>query len=221
MHGIIRRPEQVGPVTALAFSPGESSLLMGQEDGNIWVWDMKSPLAELVPARAEKAAVTAVAVSPDGRTFATGTRVGGVDYKDMNDFRDLSPGINASAEVTGLAFSQDGRRLAISQSDGSLWIWPVGIPGAPRHGLSGACSPHHPRGGRVRRATLVTCGMDGVVRLWDWDMPSDLVATSYSLEEVIGFAGRATGRNMTRAEWGQYFPSGGQPARPSGPMRRM
>jgi WD40 repeat protein len=86
-------------------------------------------------------AVTAVALSPDGRTVAAGSHAGGVRLWDV-----AGPGgpraISQPLKQPGprlvtptfyrLVFSPDGHLLAGISGDGALWLWDVADPAHPR-----------------------------------------------------------------------------------------
>ncbi|GAA4457844.1 nSTAND1 domain-containing NTPase [Phytohabitans houttuyneae] len=110
-------------------------------------------------------AVTAVVLSPDGRTVATGDQDGTVRLTEVATRRSRHVLADRTGAVSSIAFSPDGRTVAVGRVGGPARLWDVAtgltratLPGGPVGTPSVAFSPD----GR----TLVTGG-DDRVRLWD------------------------------------------------------
>jgi WD40 repeat protein len=174
-------------VTALTLALVRHLLVVGTGLGGVDLWDLTRPsqpwqLSHMDGARLGIGAVeiTAVAVSPDGRTLAIGTAGMGVIIMNISDTsRPLQRARLTEPEglVQGLAFSPDGATLATGSSDGLLRLWDVRGQGKPsltsvQSGAGGlivsaAYSP--------RTQLLATGAANGTVTLWDATDPQDPV----------------------------------------------
>ena len=126
--------------------------------------------AVVAASAAYDARITAMAVSPDGRTFAVGYEKGGLalyDFATRQKVRDFK---GHTKDVRGLAFSPDGKTLASGGDNVRLWN--------PETGEQLAALEGHAEGfgvwGWLRAVAfspdgklLASAGADGTVKLWD------------------------------------------------------
>ena len=117
-------PEGPGP---LLFTRDSKALITaGSMDGTVRVCDLSTRRVRSVLA-GHSAFVSALALSPDGKTLASGS----VDTT-VRLWR-LGPGSSASVRIltghggaaTALAFSPDGKVLAVGSYDGPIKLWNV------------------------------------------------------------------------------------------------
>lgn len=84
--------------------------------------------------QAHTSTIKAVAVSPDGRTIATGAVDGSLRLWHRRTGRPLADLLAdllaAGPQVNGLAFSPDGLHLASCDHAGGVRLWPMWIEGA-------------------------------------------------------------------------------------------
>jgi WD40 repeat protein len=165
-YGPIYRPGQSRDVNGIAFSPYGKLLATAGNDGSMVLWD----LAERTPIgrrpRPWGLFVTAVAFSPDGRSIASGVddRVLLTRIPDGKMLYELAtPGPDAVA----LAFSPNGKLLAIASADGRVqlrdprtgevrsraWVAEDGAVMSVRFSPDGS--------------VLATAGSEGTATLWD------------------------------------------------------
>jgi len=195
-------PRQGDKIFSLAFNPGGKLLASGGRGGEIKLWDVSSQL-QVGPTLSEgRSNVNFMAFSPDGKTLATGHENANIALWDVELMRKLGKSLKAQTQrVSSVAFNFDGRILASSSYDNTIVVWDMasGLPlvtfNSSALNYSVAFSPD----GNI----LASGGMlDGSSRIFLWDM---------NPQNWIAIACEQAGRNLTQAEWEQYFP--GEPYR--------
>ncbi|MFN3649946.1 MAG: WD40 repeat domain-containing protein [Armatimonadota bacterium] len=112
-------------VSKLAFTPDGKILVSGGQDDQIRVWDTAT--GRPLPLKSKAGFIGDVAISPDGRTAASGTFSGSqVTLWDLATNRVVAtlPGADPDRSVLALAFSADGRTLAVGEGD-RIRVWDV------------------------------------------------------------------------------------------------
>jgi len=82
--------------------------------------------------------LTRLALRPDGALLAIGDRTGTVTLLDtarLSILGRIPPGEDAQGPQAALAFSPDGRRLAVYSPQGQILIWSVAHPSSPQVAL--------------------------------------------------------------------------------------
>ena len=114
-----------GPVDAVAFAPGTTTLAVGSAVGRAYLWDTanvnKSIPILIAPTSAQ---VSSVAFTPDGATLAMGTGDGSIYLWDTaSDKITASFTDPESHGVNSVAFAPDGTTLAVGDQNGSTYLW--------------------------------------------------------------------------------------------------
>jgi len=108
--------------TALAFGPNPQTLILGQQSGNSLVWAGQTLRHTLT---GHPLPVTAIALSPHGRTCATASADKSIILWDLGTGQSLRTLTGHWATVESLAFSSDGRFLVSGSQDGTVKRWDV------------------------------------------------------------------------------------------------
>jgi dipeptidyl aminopeptidase/acylaminoacyl peptidase len=129
-----------------------------------------------IPAvAAPPAPVTAVAYHPNGKILVAGTR-GDVAVMDVAKNDVVAHLGGQTARVTAVAFSRDGKRLAVASGEpaksGVVRLYAVDEKTAkfePKGELTGAKDVQYALDFAPDHKTLATAGYDRIIRLWDTD----------------------------------------------------
>ncbi len=161
----VARLERAG--SRVAFAPDGQTFLTGNEDS--------VTLREAATGRDlwtvhQRANIVGLAVSPDGKKFATSNFGGDVRVYDMSKPDAFAPLRGHSARVWSIAFSPDGTRLGGGSSDQMIYLWDVSALGPTNlplqtlrgHGSEVHCLAFSPDG-----KFLASGDKQGAVLLWD------------------------------------------------------
>ena len=171
-------PPPPGALSTVAFSPNGKTLSAGAEGGQ--TEPQANGITYLVDVKTGKQLGTfsgggAEAFSPDGTTLATAGGTGNSqiylwDVATRRKIATLNDHHNSSVE--SLAFSADGRMLAVNDASGTVYVW--NVPGAHggaasipavlalQGGVSSNAVAFSPHG-----TTLAMGGSDGQAYLWN------------------------------------------------------
>jgi WD40 repeat protein len=109
------------PTYALAFTP-DGTLVTGGLGTKVQFWDV--PSGRLVDEWVGHSAyITSLAISPDGRTLATGSGKGIIKLWSLEQRAELLTLPAHERDVGALAFSSDGQVLASGGGDGRVRLW--------------------------------------------------------------------------------------------------
>ncbi len=162
-------------MTAVAWTPGSSTVAVSDKDGSIYLWNPATGRARGRPLTIPGAgrAYTA-AISPDGTLLAAGYSDGTTYLWSLASRHLLAalpdPDPVAGQQVDSVAFSPDGQTLVTADGNGAAYVWPI----TPANQTTvPAMTLPDPAGAGVwsvvfsSRGTLATGDYAGHVYLWD------------------------------------------------------
>ena len=130
---IRRWPSGQYNIQSLAMDAAETTLITGEENGLIRVWDIASGAALERPLAGHTSRVLALAFSADGRLFASGDRNGNVllwtrtgARLDMQFrfYSDVSEVPVKTTFITGIEFSDDDKSIRVTNNVDAQLTWP-------------------------------------------------------------------------------------------------
>lgn len=184
-------------VMGVAYSPDGRWLAAGSSNGMLCIWDVSTGQLTAREPRIMETGIFSMRFSPDSRLLAVGATDGRLWIFHTEDW-DSAPKVRYGHTdgVAVIAFSRDGRWLGTGSNDRSAFIWDLSTDGLEPVVLNGhenwvqglAFSPD----GEL----VITGGWDDRVLFWE------------RRPELLEKAGcQIAGRNLTRAEWEQFFPT--------------
>src|SRR5262249_45973261 len=96
-----------GVVSGVEFGLDGKSVLVGNEDGSVWLWDLASRRLLIPPLR--HAAPVVGAFGPDGKTIRTDGRDGTARLWDAATGQSIGPILRQAGTTEDAAFIADGR----------------------------------------------------------------------------------------------------------------
>ncbi|MFF1605321.1 helix-turn-helix domain-containing protein, partial [Streptomyces mirabilis] len=152
-----------GSVVTVVFGPDGRTLATGDNDGTMRLWDTRSGrLRKNLPGG--DAALAAV-FTPDGRTMAI-AGPDGVELRDTSTGRTRTRLAKQIVDSGPMAFSNDGRTLAISSGGHNVKLWDTAT-GRIRARLAVQSNDVSSLAFGPDGRTLATGGFDGSAKLWD------------------------------------------------------
>lgn len=165
-----------GWIRSLAFAPSGTLLASGSTDQTVRIWDAAT--GQLVATLSGHTGfIGGVTFSPDSATLASASRDGSVRLWDVASGRESSgfsfrtaidPATNLRYWATGVAFSPDGKTLAVGSTEGVVYLIDAAT-GQLIHQLRGHTNWIVIRGLAFSPdgKTLYSAGLDATVRVWN------------------------------------------------------
>lgn len=110
-------------VLKMAFSPDGTSLVTGGKDKAIYVWDVKKGILKSKIENVTKKAITAIAISFDGKYYAHSGLNGVVTVRQTEDNKVLQSFTVSEKGVSSLDFSHSSYLLTVGDQEGKVSIY--------------------------------------------------------------------------------------------------
>ncbi len=115
----------------VAWSPDGKEIASGGQDKKVLVWDAKTGML-IQTLAAHDQDIPCLAWSPSGGTLAAAVRGGNVFLYPRSTWKQSKPlATKAQTSPSALAWSADGKILAVGDSNGAVILWPLPKGGAP------------------------------------------------------------------------------------------
>ena len=180
-------------VRGISVFAGGSLALVGSADGRVDLLDLDTHERVARLSATDRSAVTAVAVSADGRVGVCASRDGKLRVWDIAA-RSLRHTIQSHKErVTSVAISGDGVRAVSGSEDGTVRVWNLELAGR-RHTLSGHTDAVNGVALSADGRTLLSASSDRTIMLWDAEQGVRLKTLAGHPASVTAIAIAADGR---------------------------
>lgn len=201
------RPLTLGSdqANAVAFCPVGHLLVVGTGDGAIQFWDVTDPAEPVTvygPLSTGLRTIRTLAFSPDGGTLCAGGgngETGWIQFWNVADPKQISglgPPVTVIAQaltinnyVSSVAFSRDGKTLAVATELGTLVFWDVADPAQPTAlgpsvttGATQVYSVAFSPNGDTLAVSSATEGGGGLTQLWNISADGRQSAQGQSLD---------------------------------------
>jgi RNA polymerase sigma factor (sigma-70 family) len=204
-----------GPALSVAFSTDGKWIVssggdfqFGHCDFTASIWDAATG-KELRRFSGHWGRIFAVAISPDGKTIATGSEDRTICLWDAATAQELHRLQGHRGKINGVAFSPDGKMLASASDDGSIRLWDVATGRemhlllGHRQGVQTVLFMFMPAEQAVRSVafspagkTLVSASVDGTLRLWEAATGKELRHIGQQQQSINGLALTADGHTL-------------------------
>jgi serine/threonine protein kinase len=116
-------------VEAVAWSRDGSRILSASENGELFLWDLKTR-SRLHAFSRVRGGIWSLAVSPNGRFAVTGGTSSGITFHDLDTLTSRRTLLEETKRVPGVVFTPDGRSVVSCASGGLARVWDVagGVP---------------------------------------------------------------------------------------------
>ncbi|MGD2183579.1 DnaJ domain-containing protein [Lusitaniella coriacea] len=171
-------------VLCVAFSPNKKKLASGSADRTVKLWQVSTG-KQIRTLSGYSAPIAAIAISSDGKLFASGGLDKALRVREMSGR--LIRSIRGKTEILALAFSPDGQQVAIGGGDGriKLWDWQKGreictLEGHRDRAISLAFSPDG--------ETLISGSEDSTIKIWNWQEEREICTLTEHRDRVCALA---------------------------------
>lgn len=162
-------------VDSIAYSPDGRRLAVGYDDQGVRIWDVTNGELKQTIVTGQHSFISNVAFSPDGRWLASGSGDGSVKVWDLTG----ADGGNGTADsgkpvyefdigddIHGVAFSPDGKLLAVGSYDQTVTLWNMAT-GEKVRTMNGNANYVHAVAFSPNGRWLISATHDNAVQVWE------------------------------------------------------
>jgi WD40 repeat protein/transcriptional regulator with XRE-family HTH domain len=198
---VIQTLYHTGSVFDVTFNPKGTRFATTSQDGTIKIWSTVAG-QELLTLYGNESGVVAAAFSPDDSYLATANgaevKVWEVSPTGSQEWFDI---YEHDGEVTGLAYSPDGRRIVTTGSDGQIVVWDAqsGVEqfvGSIRRSAHGAAMSLQDATLSPDGNSLAVIADDSAVRVWDLEARKETLLLSGHADLVTSVAYSPDGKHL-------------------------
>lgn len=124
------------PIQSVAFSPNNKKIATAGNQGLLKLWDTKGNLLDQIPTQQTR--ITRLVFSPNSNIIATIGQNGTLNLWDTSDKSEAKLSListHPAQGVANVAFSQDGKFIAIGRNNGSIELRQIGNVDALKAGI--------------------------------------------------------------------------------------
>ncbi len=148
----------------IVFSPDGQALFARNASGSTsQLWNIST--GKLLRSFDAKSLINDVAISPDGKTLATGIHDNATKLWDVNTGKLIHTLTGHAGEVKSVAFSPDGKTLASGSQDGTIKLWNVST-GKLFNTFTAQTEKVWSVAFNPDGKTLASGSQDGTIRIW-------------------------------------------------------
>lgn len=181
--------------TVWAFAPGARLLISGSDD--LLFWDVAN--GQLLRRIEQEAWVTALAVSPDGLTVASGHDDGTVRFWDAGTFAVVGEVAAHPQAISAIAFSPTGTHVATAAEDRTVRVWD-GASHKPIAELHSHTDRIPALAWSADSQLLVSAGWDTSARVWKLDSADPVMLLNSHADQVLTLAFAPNGTRLAVAD---------------------
>ncbi len=189
---------------SLAFSPDSKFLAVDGNQGEVWLWEVKSRQL-LHQLTGHQGGIRGIAFSPNGELLASGGEDSIIRLWSVKNATEIKQLVGHIGKVKSVAFSPDGTILASAGSlygqkkDTTVRLWdvPTGQEiNRLEHAKSVECVIFSPNG-----FILVSSSVDNIVRFWDVDSGQEINRLENHTKSVSSVAFSPDGHMLATGSW--------------------
>jgi WD40 repeat protein len=155
-------------VYSVAFSPNSKTIVSGDSDGTLRLWDVGTGQLVGQLLRAHKSLVSSVAFSPDGKTILSGSLDNTLRLWDAATDQPISQPLRGhEGGVESVAFSPDGKTILSGSDDKTLRLWNAATGQPIRQPLRGHEDTVYSVAFSPDSKTILSGSDDKTLRLWN------------------------------------------------------